>query len=74
MAKKGFAGLVTDGVVRDGAVVIPQAPLDAVLEAAVEQERLEAWIMEEVGKGVALPGLYPPNAETKARYEATRKG
>ena len=74
MAKKGFAGLVTDGVVRDGAVVIPQALLDAVVEAAVEQERLEAWIMEEVGKGVALPGLYPPNAETKARYEATRKG
>ena len=74
MAKKGLAGLVTDGVVRDGAVVIPQALLDAVLEAAVEQERLEAWIMEEGGKGVALPGLYPPNAETKARYEATRKG
>ena len=58
----------------DGAVVIPQALLDAVVEAAVEQERLEAWIMDEVGKGVALPGLYPPNAETKARYEATRKG
>ena len=69
MAKKGFAGLVTDG-----AVVIPQALLDAAVEAALEQERLEAWIMEEVGKGVALPGLYPPNAETKARYEATRKG
>jgi hypothetical protein len=30
--------------------------------------------MDEVGKGVALPGLYPPNAETKARYEASRKG
>jgi regulator of RNase E activity RraA len=126
MAKKGVAGLVTDGVVRDGAgvigtglpvycqgyvapasvaalnfvgwqetigcggvtvvpgdiivadadgaVVIPQALLDAVVDAAVEQERLEAWIMEEVGKGVPLPGLYPPNAETKARYEATRKG
>jgi hypothetical protein len=40
----------------------------------VKQDRLEAWIMEEGGKGVALPGLYPPNAETKARYEATRKG
>ena len=58
----------------DGAVVIPQALLDAVVDAAVEQERLEAWIMEEVDKGVPLPDLYPPNAETKARYEATRKG
>jgi len=47
--------------------------LDAVVEAAVEQERLEAWIMTEVERGVPLPGLYPPNAETKARYEATRK-
>ncbi len=43
------------------------------VEAAVEQERLEAWIMTEVDRGVPLPGLYPPNAETKARYEATRK-
>ena len=56
----------------DGAVVIPAALLDAVVEAAVEQERLEAWIMTEVDRGVPLPGLYPPNAETKARYEATR--
>jgi regulator of RNase E activity RraA len=58
---------------QDGAVVIPAAMLDAVVEAAVEQERLEAWIMTEVERGVPLPGLYPPNAETKARYEATRK-
>ncbi len=26
--------------------------------------------MSEVEKGAALPGLYPPNAENKARYEA----
>jgi regulator of RNase E activity RraA len=56
----------------DGAVVIPQAMLAAVTEAAVEQERLEAWIMKEVGKGIPLPGLYPANAETKARYEADK--
>jgi regulator of RNase E activity RraA len=124
MAKKGVAGLVTDGMVRDGAgvigtglpvfcqgyvapasvaalnfvgwqetigcggvtvvpgdivvadqdgaVIIPAALLDAVTQAAVEQERLEAWIMGEVEKGLALPGLYPPNAETKARYEQGR--
>lgn len=29
--------------------------------------------MGEVEKGVGLPGLYPPNAETRARYEAERK-
>jgi regulator of RNase E activity RraA len=59
--------VVIDG---DGAVLIPQALLDAVVAAAVEQERLEGWIMREVEAGVALPGLYPPNAETQARYDA----
>lgn len=58
----------------DGAVVIPAALLDEVLAEAPEQERMEAWIMEEVGRGVALPGLYPMNAETKARYEAFKAG
>ena len=125
MAKKGVAGLVTDGVVRDlsgvlgtglpvwcqgaaappsvagltfvgwqqpiacggvavlpddivvvdadGAVLIPAALIDTVLELAPEQERFEGWIMDEVGRGAALPGLYPPNAENKARYEASKK-
>jgi len=46
--------------------------LTDVVEAAAEQEKLEAWIMAEVQAGVPLPGLYPANAETKARYEAFR--
>ena len=54
----------------DGAVVIPAALVDEVLAEAVEQERIEARIMEEVGCGVALPGLYPMNAETRVRYES----
>jgi regulator of RNase E activity RraA len=122
MARRGVAGLVTDGVVRDvagvlatglpvwcqgaaapasvagltfvnwqepigcggvavfpddvvmvdadGAVLIPQKALAEVAAAAAEQERLEEWIMQEVNGGAALPGLYPPNATNKARYEA----
>jgi regulator of RNase E activity RraA len=62
--------VVADG---DGAVVIPQTLAAEIAAAAEEQERLEAWIIGEVEKGVALPGLYPPNAETKARYEAERR-
>lgn len=63
--------IVADG---DGAVVIPQAMVDEVVDAAVEQERLEEWIMREVEEGAALPGLYPPNEANQARYdEATRK-
>jgi regulator of RNase E activity RraA len=57
----------------DGAVLIPQKLLDEVVALAPEQERQEAWIMGEVEKGVPLPGLYPMNAETKARYEKERK-
>ena len=56
----------------DGAVVIPQSLLDHVIEAGAEQERLEQWIMGEVDKGAHLPGLYPANAETRARYEVFR--
>lgn len=126
MGKRGVAGLVTDGVVRDiqgvlgtglpvwcqgaaapasvagltfvaweqpigcggvavfpgdmimvdddGAVCIPQKLLAAVAAEAVEQEKMEQWIMDQVNGGASLPGLYPPNAENKARYEAWRKG
>ena len=59
----------------DGAVLDPGGARRDVVELAPEQERLEGWIMGEVEKGAALPGLYPPNAENKARYEAAmRKG
>jgi regulator of RNase E activity RraA len=58
---------------RDGAVVIPAALLDTVLAEGPEQERMEAWIVDEVAADVPLPGLYPMNAETKARYAASKK-
>lgn len=58
---------------QDGAVVIPKAFLDLILAEGAEQERMEAWIVNEVNGGAALPGLYPMNADTKARYAATKK-
>ena len=57
----------------DGAVVVPAALVADVVAEAPEQERLEGWIMDEVARGVPLPGLYPPDAETRARYERTKK-
>jgi regulator of RNase E activity RraA len=69
----GGVAVFADDVVAaddDGAVVIPAALLDEVCAEAAEQERMEAWIMEEVGRGAALPGLYPMNEETRARYAA----
>jgi regulator of RNase E activity RraA len=72
----GVAVLPDDIVVadRDGAVVIPAALLDHVVAAGPEQEQLEAWIMQEVEAGAALPGLYPPNDDNRARYQAQRRG
>ena len=58
----------------DGAVLIPAALVDEVARMATDQELLETWIMEEVRAGASLPGLYPPNAENKARYEAWKAG
>jgi regulator of RNase E activity RraA len=62
--------IVADG---DGAVVIPAALVDEIAAQAADQEHLEEWIMGEIRAGVPLPGLYPPNAETRARYEATAR-
>ena len=55
---------------RDGAVVIPANLLSEVATAGQEQEQFEGWVMNEVAGGLPLPGLYPPDAATKARYEA----
>ena len=56
----------------DGAVLIPAALVERGRRRA-RAGALEDWIMGEVAHGAALPGLYPPNAENKARYEKTRK-
>ncbi|HZR74664.1 ribonuclease activity regulator RraA [Bradyrhizobium sp.] len=72
----GGVAIFPDDVIvadQDGAVVIPQAFLEHVLTEGVEQERMEAWIVNEVNNGAVLPGLYPMNAETKARYAASKK-
>jgi len=72
----GGVAIFPDDVIvadQDGAVVVPAAVVDEVASLAVEQERLEGWIMTEIDRGVPLPGLYPANAETLARYEADKK-
>ncbi|WP_144185617.1 ribonuclease activity regulator RraA [Elioraea rosea] len=67
----GVAVFPDDVVVADddGAVLVPAGILAEVTREAAAQEKLEGWIMNEVEKGLPLPGLYPPNAETKARFE-----
>ena len=57
---------------KDGAVITPRAELGHVLGHAPEQERMDGRIMTEVSRRVPLPGLYPVNEHTKARYAADK--
>lgn len=40
----------------------------------IQQPLFEAVVPLVVENGAALPGLYPANAETKARYKAWEAG
>ncbi|NEM91072.1 fumarylacetoacetate hydrolase family protein [Galbitalea soli] len=52
----------------DGVLVIPPALVREVVADAIEQEREERFIAEQVDSGASVKGLYPMNAEWKARY------
>ncbi len=70
----GVAVWPDDAIVadRDGAVVIPASLVDAVIAEAPAQDAMEEWIMAEVRRGVPLPGLYPMDEATRARYLESR--
>jgi len=49
----------------DGVVVVPLGVAAQVAGKGAEQERLDAWQMEQIGRGVALPELKPlPGAKS----------
>ena len=56
----------------DGVIVIPPAIAEEVVDAALAQEEEDAWIAEQVTAGHPVDGLFPMNAEWKARYDAWR--
>ncbi|MBM7504049.1 fumarylacetoacetate hydrolase family protein [Agromyces aurantiacus] len=58
--------IVGDG---DGVIVIPPALVAEVLAESEAQEREDAWIAEQVGRGESVDGLFPLNADWRARYE-----
>jgi regulator of RNase E activity RraA len=61
--------IVGDG---EGVVVIPAHLADEVARDAAEQESLEEFVTEEIRRGRPLPGTYPPDDATKARYAKWR--
>lgn len=56
----------------DGVIVVPPALAEEVVEAALAQEEEDAWIAARVAEGHPVEGLFPMNAEWRARYEAGR--
>ena len=54
----------------DGLLVIPPALVEEVVADAIEQEREEEFIAEQVAQGARVDGLFPMNAEWKERYRA----
>ena len=57
---------------RDGVIVIPPFLLEDVAREAAEQEAADAWVADRVAEGHPVDGLFPMNAEWRARYEAER--
>ena len=62
--------LVCDG---DGVAVIPRKMVESVAADAIEQEQVEAFVLERIRAGHAVPGTYPPNDETMAAYELWKR-
>lgn len=57
----------------EGVVCIPRGVADAVAADGLEQELLEAFVLDKIRKGAPLPGTYPPGAATRAEFEAWRR-
>ncbi len=62
--------LVGDG---EGVVCVPRELAAEVARDAVAQEHLEEFVQAEIEAGAALPGVYPPNEQTRERYRAWAK-
>ncbi|WP_280485264.1 fumarylacetoacetate hydrolase family protein [Nocardia farcinica] len=58
----------------DGVIVIPADIAEEVADAALAQETEDAWVAEQVAAGHPVDGLFPMNAQWRARYEEVRRG
>ncbi len=58
---------------QEGVVVIPAQMAEEVAKEAEAQTMFEDWVEAKVKEGRSIFGLYPPNADTKAEFEAWKK-
>jgi len=56
----------------DGVVVIPPALVAEVVDATLAQEDEDAWVAARVAEGHPVDGLFPMDAQWRARYDASR--
>lgn len=57
----------------DGVIIIPLHMAQDIAEELKGMEAFEAFVLDEVANGASIIGLYPPNAETRMRFEARRQ-
>jgi regulator of RNase E activity RraA len=57
----------------DGVVILPQHLADEVAAEAIDMERFERFVMQEIQRGQPVIGTYPPSPETRARYSQWRE-
>ena len=57
----------------DGVLVIPRAIAEEVVDAALAQEEEDAWIAQQVAAGNPVDGLFPMDAQWRARYAARHR-
>ncbi len=56
----------------DGVIVVPPGLAEEVVDAALAKEAEDGWVAEQVSAGHPVEGLFPMNAEWRARYEQSR--
>jgi len=54
----------------EGVVVVPRDIAMAVATAGQEMDHIEGYVHRRLAKGEALPGLYPPDEQVQADYQA----
>jgi len=57
----------------EGVVVLPRAIAEEIALAALEQEEIEAFVLEKIRAGASIHGIYPPDEATRVEF-AKRRG
>lgn len=57
----------------DGVIVIPADLAEEIADAALAQEEQDAWIADQVAAGHPVEGLFPMNADWRAKFDSRER-